>query len=91
LPLLVSSPNQTFAACRTGKPKQRHGCFLLKTKPINCDTASQPEPIKLLSEAKKNNATATTVYSKPANWRPLTFGAAAKNTKREQCRNKTTD
>ncbi|WP_445769034.1 hypothetical protein [Rheinheimera sp.] len=29
---------------------------LLKTTPANCDTASQPEPEKLLSEAKKNNA-----------------------------------
>src|SRR5690606_34964875 len=44
-----------------------------------------------LSEAKKNNATATTVCSKPTNWRTLTFGAAAKKTKRVQGRNKTTD
>jgi len=43
--------------------------LLLKTKSAKCDTASQPEPVKLLSEAKKNNATATTVCSKPANER----------------------
>ncbi|MBU1311434.1 MAG: hypothetical protein KKE30_18075 [Gammaproteobacteria bacterium] len=65
--------------------------LLLKTTPANCDTASQPEPVKLLSEARKNNATATTVCSKPTNGRMLIFGAAAKKTKREQSRNKTTD
>ncbi|WP_445769432.1 hypothetical protein [Rheinheimera sp.] len=44
-----------------------------------------------MSEAKKNNATATAVCCKPANWRAKTFGAAAKKTEREQSRNKTTD
>src|SRR5690606_6977427 len=62
--------------------------LLLKTKPVSCDTASQPEPVKLLSEATKNNATATTVCSRQTNWRILTFGAAAKKTKHEQGRKK---
>ncbi|MCF4009492.1 hypothetical protein [Rheinheimera sp. UJ63] len=31
--------------------------LLIKTEPVSCDTASKQEPVKLLSEAKKNNAT----------------------------------
>jgi hypothetical protein len=28
-------------------------CFLLKTKPASCDTASQPEPVKLFKRSHK--------------------------------------
>jgi len=64
--------------------------LLIKTKPVNCETARQPELVKLFKRShKEQRYCANKDCTKPTNWRTLTFGAAAKKTKREQCRNKT--
>ncbi|WP_445769495.1 hypothetical protein [Rheinheimera sp.] len=65
---------------------------LLKTTPVNCETARQPELVKLFKRSlKEQRHCANKDCTKPTNWRTLTFGAAAKKTKHEQCQNKTTN
>jgi hypothetical protein len=66
--------------------------LLIKTKPVNCETARQPELVKLSKRShKEQRRCANKDCTKPTNWRTLTFGAAAKKTKHEQCQNKTTN
>jgi len=66
--------------------------LLIKTKPVNCETTRQLEPVKLFKRShKEQRHCANKDCTKPTNWRTLTFGAAAKKTKHEQCQNKTTN